>query len=131
GLTLASKPTPTKVVLVDWVSDKVRAARELEAMANQTRRLVMASTYRAPSSSGRWVGRVSVNGPFIPDSVPTVVVEFVNLRYMRVALLSAGWVVMVASDHSPTIMRALYPAPIHSPPGRPGAPGTPPPFRLL
>src|SRR5262249_10677730 len=53
GLTVVSKPTPTKVMPFDWVSDKVRAARELEAMANQTRRLVMASTYRAPSSSGR------------------------------------------------------------------------------
>jgi hypothetical protein len=38
---------------------------------------------------------VSVNGPFIPDSVPTVVVEFVNLRYMRVALVCAGCAVMV------------------------------------
>jgi hypothetical protein len=53
GLTLVSKPTRTKVMAVDWVSARLNAAKELEAMANQTRRLVMLSMYRAPSSSGR------------------------------------------------------------------------------
>ena len=46
---------------------------------------------------------MSVNGPFIPDSVPTVVVEFMNLRYMRVALVSAGCAVMVPEVVGPVI----------------------------
>jgi hypothetical protein len=50
---------------------------------------------------------VSVNGPFIPESVPTVVVAFVNLRYMRVALVSAGCAVMVPDGVGPVIPTAV------------------------
>jgi hypothetical protein len=48
-----------------------------------------------------------VNGPFIPESVPTVVAEFVNLRYMRVALVSAGCAVMVPEAVGPVIPMAV------------------------
>ena len=50
---------------------------------------------------------MSVNGPVIPESVPTVVVAFVNLRYMRVALVSAGCAVIVPAAVGPVIPIAV------------------------
>jgi hypothetical protein len=45
GLTLVSKPTPTKVMVVDWVSDKLRAVGPVIPMAVTVFAAVEAATY--------------------------------------------------------------------------------------